>query len=278
MPREHQAASPNTPRRPTAKRRFTPLSPLHRPRQRHHIPGRGYGCFFGGSVSLRRLPNAGGQHYRPIGPSLGGIPPLCGDKPISLICKSYNPEDSSYIWAQRELHIQLPPSHPLAEGDRSRDHTLTMLQATYTTPEFVVRDIMVLPNLVLVAIPVETFIFFTAVTLIEEETVIHTPPHLHPISRSLALLPLLNGAFATVYALTRLLIGQRFVDPRRSHDPLRRHALLGTSHQPSTRLSPPPPPRRSKLSPCATRYPFTGLSLLARTYLSLSYYLMTPLV
>jgi hypothetical protein len=46
---------------------------------------------------------------------------------ISLICKSYNPEDSSYIWSQLEPYIQLPPFHPLAEEALARDHILTML-------------------------------------------------------------------------------------------------------------------------------------------------------
>ena len=70
------------------------------------------------------------------------------------------------------------------------------------------------------AIPVETFILFTAVTLREKEMVVYTPSHLHPISGLLALLSLINGALAAVFALPNLLTGQRVVNPRRPHDPL----------------------------------------------------------
>ena len=84
---------------------------------------------------------------------------------INLICKRYPLEDATYIWFQWEPHIRLPPFHPLAEADLSRDNILTMLQAAYTTPEAVARDNQALTNLVFVAIPVETFVLFTTVTL-----------------------------------------------------------------------------------------------------------------
>jgi hypothetical protein len=61
-----------------------------------------------------------------------------------------------------------------------------MLQAAYATPKIAARDTKALTYLVFVAIPVETFILFTAVTLREEEIVRHTPSHLHPISGFLA--------------------------------------------------------------------------------------------
>jgi hypothetical protein len=43
-----------------------------------------------------------------------------------------------------------------------------MLQAAFTAPEPAARDIQALTDLVSVAIPVEIFIFFTAITLREE--------------------------------------------------------------------------------------------------------------
>jgi len=98
-----------------------------------------------------------------------------------------------------------PSIPPLAGEDLARDSILAMLQATYTTPESASRDTYALTNLVSVAIPVETFIFFTAVTLREEEMVIHTPPHLHPISGLMTFLPLTKGALAAVLALSGLL-------------------------------------------------------------------------
>ena len=56
-----------------------------------------------------------------------------------------------------------------------------MLQASYTAPEPASRDTQDLTDLVSVAIPVETFILFTELTLREEEMVTHIPLHRHPI-------------------------------------------------------------------------------------------------
>jgi hypothetical protein len=119
---------------------------------------------------------------------------------IRMICKSYTPEDFSYIWSQWEPHIQLPPSRSLAEEDRVRDHILTMLQAAYTTPKLASKDIEAVTYLVSEVIPVESCILFTAVTLREEEMVVYTPPHPQSISGLLTLRPFINGAFATVFA------------------------------------------------------------------------------
>ena len=90
---------------------------------------------------------------------------------INLICKRHTLEDATYIWSQWEPHIQLPPSRPLAEGNLARDDILAMLQATYTAPELAARNTQALTDLVSVAIPVETFILFTAIALREEEMV-----------------------------------------------------------------------------------------------------------
>ena len=84
---------------------------------------------------------------------------------IGLICKPYTPEDASYILSQWEQPIQFPPSHPLAELDLARNRILAMLQVAYTNPEPSTRDPRALTDLVFVAIPVETFNIFTAVTL-----------------------------------------------------------------------------------------------------------------
>jgi len=55
--------------------------------------------------------------------------------------------------------------------------------------------------MVSVAIPVETFIAYTTVTLREEEIVILIPPHLHPIILGiLATLPSINGTLNAVLA------------------------------------------------------------------------------
>jgi hypothetical protein len=76
-----------------------------------------------------------------------------------------------------------------------------MLQASYTAPELAVRDTHALTDLVSLAIPVKTFILFTAITLREEEMLTHTPPYRHPTSGQLAFLSLTYGAFAAVFAL-----------------------------------------------------------------------------
>ena len=80
-----------------------------------------------------------------------------------------------------------------------------MLQAAYTAPEPPAKDTHALTYLVSMAIPVETFIILTAVTLREEEMVIHTLPHLHPISGLMAISPLSNGALAADPAQPSLL-------------------------------------------------------------------------
>jgi hypothetical protein len=157
---------------------------------------------------------------------------------INLMCKRNSPEDAAYIWSQWEPHIQLPPSHLLAEADLARDSILAMPQAAYTTPEPIARDTHAPTYLVSMAIPVETCILFTAITLREEEMVTHTPPHLHPISGLLAFLSLAYGALATVLALLGLLTRQRVVDPRRPHDSSSRLTLVRAFHQSATLLSP----------------------------------------
>jgi hypothetical protein len=124
---------------------------------------------------------------------------------IGLICKSYNIEDVPYIWSLGEPHIRPPPSHPLAEAGFARDNILTMLQAAYATPEAVARDTQALIDLVSVAIPVETLILFTAVTLREEGMVTNTPPNPHHTPGLLAFLSLTNGVFAAVLALIGLM-------------------------------------------------------------------------
>ena len=98
-----------------------------------------------------------------------------------MLCKGYTPEDTSYIWSQWEPLIQLPPSHPFAEGALARGHILIMLQAAYTTPELAAKDTQSLNDLAAVAIPVETFILLTTVTLREKEMVVYNPSHLHSI-------------------------------------------------------------------------------------------------
>ncbi len=118
------------------------------------------------------------------------------------------------------------------------DHILAMVQASYTTPEPAGRDTQALTDVVSVAIPLETFILFTSVTLREEEMVVYTPSYRHPIPGMSTLLPFINGALATVFALTCLMVGKRVMDPRRSYDPLSQLSSFGASHQPSTRLSP----------------------------------------
>ena len=109
-------------------------------------------------------------------------------------------------------------------------HILAMLQATYTTPEPATRDTKALTYLVSVAIPVEAFIFFTAVKLRKEEMVVYTFSHLRPISGLLALLSSINDALAAVFALPGLLTRHRVVDPRRPYNPLSRLAFFGASH------------------------------------------------
>ena len=151
-----------------------------------------------------------------------------------------------------------------------------MLHAAYTTLELAARDTHALIELVAVAIAVEAFVLFTAVTLREKKIVVYTPYHLHPVPRLLALLSFINGALATVFAFSGLLTREFFIGPRRPRDPLRRLALLGVSRQASTRLSHPALflPRRDKLSPSAISHPRTGLSRLAKVYS----YLRNPLV
>ncbi len=84
---------------------------------------------------------------------------------LCLLCKSYTPEVSAYIWSRREDHFQLLSSHPLAEGTLAKDRILFMLQTSYTTPELAARDTHALTKVVALATPVDTFFIFTAVTL-----------------------------------------------------------------------------------------------------------------
>jgi hypothetical protein len=185
---------------------------------------------------------------------------------ISRIRKRYIPEDASYILSQWEPHIQLPPSHPLAKADLAKDHTLAMLQATYTTPELEARDTHALTNLVYVATTVETFILFTAVTLREEEMAILTPYHPHPISGLLALPPITNGALATVFTLPSRLTRLSAADPLQPHYSSIRITIFRATHQIMTILSPLflSPPRWSKMLPSATGHPCPRMSLLAK--------------
>ena len=96
----------------------------------------------------------------------------------------------------------------------------------------------------------------------------------------LAFLSLTNSALVTVFTLPGFLIGLRAVDPRRPHDPPSRLTLCRASHQPATILSPLSlfTPRRSKLSPSATKHQCPGPSLLARVYYSLCSFRVTPQV
>jgi hypothetical protein len=156
---------------------------------------------------------------------------------ISFICKSYSEDEAAYIWSQWEPHFQLPPSHPLAELHLARDNILTVLQASCTAPEPTARDTQALTNLVSVAIPVETFIIYTELTLREEEMVTHIPFHREPIPTWLAVMSLTYGVLAAVIAMSSHLTGQRVVDPRWSHDSPSRLTLIRTSLQLATILS-----------------------------------------
>jgi hypothetical protein len=120
---------------------------------------------------------------------------------VILICKSYSAGAATYIWSQVKPHIQLPPFHPLAEANLARGNILAMIQAAYTAPEPATKNTQTLMDLVSVAIPVEIFILYTAITLREEEMVTHTPLHRHPTSGWLTLLSLTYGALAAVLAL-----------------------------------------------------------------------------
>ena len=50
---------------------------------------------------------------------------------ICMLSKKYKPKDAEYIWSIWEPHFQLPPAHPLSEGNLAKDHVLTMLQTAY---------------------------------------------------------------------------------------------------------------------------------------------------
>ena len=84
---------------------------------------------------------------------------------MHLLYQSYNSEDSTYIWSLWEPHIRLPSTHPLAEGTLARDCILVMLQMEYITPKHAAEDAQAVTDIVTVAIPVETFILYTVVTL-----------------------------------------------------------------------------------------------------------------
>jgi hypothetical protein len=159
-----------------------------------YVYGRGDGCLQGGSIPPLDAAKRRVDHITTL-LALLLEDPLCSIT-IGLVCKSYPADDAAYIWTQWELHIQLPPSHPLAGNELAKDHILAMLQAVYTAPEPGARDIQALTDLVSVAIPVETFILFTAVTLQEKEMACHTPTSSPPIYGS-RILPLLTpGATA----------------------------------------------------------------------------------
>ncbi len=84
---------------------------------------------------------------------------------IGLIYKSYSKEDAEIIWSQWASYLQVPRSHPLAGDGLARDRIITMLQTYYTTPEQTAADAQALTEFVSVAIPVETLIFFTTITI-----------------------------------------------------------------------------------------------------------------
>ncbi len=137
---------------------------------------------------------------------------------IGRVCKSYPSENATYIWAQWESHIQLPPSHLLAGDELAKDYILAMLQAVYTAPEPAARDIQALTDLVSVAISVETFILFTAVTLRDEEMVCHTPTSSTPIYSSWILPSLTPSASVATVSLSGDLTGHLSVVPCWPHE------------------------------------------------------------
>ena len=122
-------------------------------------------------------------------------------KAIGLICKSYSANDAAYIWSQWEPNFQFPPSHPLAESPLARDIILTTLQASYTALEPSAKDTQALTDLVSVATPVEAYIFFTELTLRDEEMVSHTPFPRQPTLTWLAVMSLTYGVLAAVFVL-----------------------------------------------------------------------------
>jgi len=97
---------------------------------------------------------------------------------VSLHCAGYTPEIAAYIWSEWEANFQLPSTHPWAAGTRAKDNILAMLQMVYTDPNFAARDIQGLTDLVASAIPTESFILYTVITLRDNDMVTSTPsPH-----------------------------------------------------------------------------------------------------
>ena len=145
---------------------------------------------------------------------------------INLIYKSYSEGDTSYTWSQWEPHTRPPPSHPLAKANLAKDSILALLQATYTAPEPAARDTHALTDFVSVSIPVETFIFYTAVTFWEEEMVTHTPSHRQSALGWMVSLSLTYGIYDAVFALPSHLTRHGAKDPQRLHEPTSQLAPL----------------------------------------------------
>jgi hypothetical protein len=82
-----------------------------------------------------------------------------------MLYKSYTPQDSAYILSIWEPHVRLPPTHTLAEGILARDRICPMLKMECPIPEHASGDAHALNDLVTEAIPMETFILCTYVTL-----------------------------------------------------------------------------------------------------------------
>lgn len=157
---------------------------------------------------------------------------------IGLIIKGYSLVDAEIIWSQWEPHLQLPPSHPLAGPGHVERQIMAMLQAVYTTPETATQDILGLTDLVSVAIPVETFILFTDLTLHEEDMVRQTSPH-SPLTSVCVPSPTLTPGTPATHALSGYLIGPRHKVPQRPPSCCCRGTLDLVSLRPQTTHSLP---------------------------------------
>ena len=125
---------------------------------------------------------------------------------LELLYPSYTSADSTYIWPVWEPHIRPPKIHPLAEGTLTRDTVLALLRRDYIASEDAAGDNQALTNLVVISIPVETFILYTVVTLQEEERAVRTPSYPYPLLGFLAFLPFNNGALAAILSRSGHLI------------------------------------------------------------------------